>query len=379
MKIVYILVALLALLPGGAGLQAVEAKLLLTLQTNVNDQWEHILPGRPPFISTVSQVVRGEPFRLYVVVKGCRIDNQRAKLSATFRALKPDGSVYHTSELPAAELAMSNPDAVFLLPSELRIAFDPPDPEGEYCFEVKVSDLNAGTAVEEKTAITLTSEAEMAKQPLTEIGKYLNFYYRNPQPNELPRQFPVVTRRLLEQQKKRPVGFSPWPQLAFFYFVLRDNPYLIESMRQLESGLSEEEKPFLRTLLYEYAQQDRSRLMVKTPKSPIELDILWSQFAARGNSEAIVKLVGAIPEMEGTISIEDFKKLKEKTPENQASLMRHLIGRAAFWSLNSQAKNHPLVGFYLEAMLARKEIKSPFAAALVAKILENPQGKKTED
>lgn len=379
MKILYILAALLTLLPGGVALQAVEAKLLLTLQTNVKDQWEHILPGRPPFISTVSQVVRGEPFRLYVVVKGCQIDNRQAKLSATFRALKPDGSVYHTSSLPAVDLTMENPDAVFLLPSELRIAFDPPDPEGEYRFEVKVNDLNAGTSVEEKTAITLTTEAEMTKLPLTAIGEYLNFYYRNPRPNELPRQFPVVTRRLLEQQKTKPVGFSPWPQLAFFYFVLRDNPYLIESMRKLESGLSEEEKPFLRTLLYEYAQQDGSRLMVKTPKSPIELDILWSQFAARGNSEAITRLVGAIPEMEGAISVEEFKKLKDKTPANQAAVMRHLVGRAALWSLNSQAKNHPLVRFYLEAMLVRKRIKSAFAAALVAKILENPQKKKSED
>ena len=49
--------------------------------------------------------------------------------------------------------------------------------------------------------------------------------------------------------------------------------------------------------------------------------------------------------------------------------MNFLITMAANWSLGSNAKQHPLVAYYLEAMLVRNEIKDPQAAALVKEIL----------
>ena len=68
----------------------------------------------------------------------------------------------------------------------------------------------------------------------------------------------------------------------------------------------------------------------------------------------------------------EFKAKKEKgeiTPEDRESLMNFLISLAANWSLGSNAKQHPLVRYYLEAMLTRGEIKHPRSAALVKEIL----------
>ena len=71
---------------------------------------------------------------------------------------------------------------------------------------------------------------------------------------------------------------------------------------------------------------------------------------------------------------DEFKAKKEKggiTPDDLPKLMNFLICVAANWSLSSNAKQHPLVRYYLEAMLARGEIKHPRSAALVEKMLRD--------
>ena len=80
---------------------------------------------------------------------------------------------------------------------------------------------------------------------------------------------------------------------------------------------------------------------------------------------------GKLKQKEGQ-SDEEFKAKKEKgetTPEDLEKLKNFLITLAANWSLNSNAKQHPLVRYYLEAMLTRGEIKHPRSAALVKEIL----------
>ena len=42
---------------------------------------------------------------------------------------------------------------------------------------------------------------------------------------------------------------------------------------------------------------------------------------------------------------------------------------AAQWSLRSLAQNHPLIRYYVEAALRRKEISDPVAAAIAARAI----------
>ena len=103
-----------------------------------------------------------------------------------------------------------------------------------------------------------------------------------------------------------------------------------------------------------------------------ELDQLWFEFFATGKVEPIRRLVDQLARPGEMLTPKEFKAKKEKgetTPEDLEKLKNFLITLAANWSLNSNAKQHPLVRFYLEAMLTRGEIKHPRSAALVKEIL----------
>ena len=105
---------------------------------------------------------------------------------------------------------------------------------------------------------------------------------------------------------------------------------------------------------------------------PTQLDQLWTEFFTTGKVEPIRRLVGALTPSGATMTIEEFKARKERgvsEPEDRQKLMNHLIRMAAEWSLGSNAQQHRLVAYYLEAMLARREIKDPQAADQVRQIL----------
>ena len=107
-------------------------------------------------------------------------------------------------------------------------------------------------------------------------------------------------------------------------------------------------------------------------RNPGELDQLWFEFFATGKVEPVRRLVDQLARPGKMLTPKEFKAKKEKgeiTPEDRESLMNFLISLAANWSLGSNAKQHPLVRYYLEAMLTRGEIKHPRSVALVKEIL----------
>ena len=71
----------------------------------------------------------------------------------------------------------------------------------------------------------------------------------------------------------------------------------------------------------------------------------------------------------GLITVEDYKKIAKPTPEDQRKLMNGLVASAAQWSIQSISKQHPLLKYYIEAVLKRKELKDPIAMALAAKAI----------
>ena len=70
-----------------------------------------------------------------------------------------------------------------------------------------------------------------------------------------------------------------------------------------------------------------------------------------------------------SITIDDYKKIAKPTREDQRKLMNFLTAMAAQWSLNSLAKTHPLIRFYVEAALVRREVGSSVAGTLAAKAI----------
>ena len=103
-----------------------------------------------------------------------------------------------------------------------------------------------------------------------------------------------------------------------------------------------------------------------------DLDRLWMEFFASGQVGPVRRLVGELVRFRDALAPAEFKAKKEKgetTPADLAKVMNFLVGAAAKWSLGSNARQHPVVRFYLEAMLKRGEIKDPHSAALIEEIL----------
>ena len=86
------------------------------------------------------------------------------------------------------------------------------------------------------------------------------------------------------------------------------------------------------------------------------MDALWTVFFVTGRHEPIRRLVGELRKREGVMTAAEMKKLGRKpTGAEMKRFMNGIIGGAAEWSLASNAKQHKLVGYYLEAMLLRKQ------------------------
>ena len=174
------------------------------------------------------------------------------------------------------------------------------------------------------------------------------------------------------------------PQLAFFYFLLKENPQCVPAFAGLFKTLHNEEK-YLAAVVLNYVSESsakalnanqRNAIKKQLPADPFQfekavfpwqLDICWAEFFVRGTKAPLMKIVAAMSLANDSVTIEQYKKLAKPTPEDQRKLMNGLTVMAAQWSLGSLAKNHPLIRFYVEAALVRGEVKDPIAAALAAK------------
>ena len=115
-----------------------------------------------------------------------------------------------------------------------------------------------------------------------------------------------------------------------------------------------------------------SPLAFKEITHPAQLDALWTMFLTTGKFEPIRRLVHELRKRDGAMTIDEAKKLGRQLTEAEVKkLMPSLIASAADWSLASNAKQHELVAFYLEAMLARKQYPDADAAVKLAAMLVN--------
>ena len=171
--------------------------------------------------------------------------------------------------------------------------------------------------------------------------------------------------------------YLPCREVSVFPKMREFNPHLTEDYAVIHF-LGGKAEAALRPKLDAETRRELEKLAalpVEVPgsiRNPGELDQLWFEFFATGKVEPVRRLVDQLARPGKMLTPKEFKAKKEKgeiTPEDRESLMNFLISLAANWSLGSNAKQHPLVRYYLEAMLTRGEIKHPRSAALVKEIL----------
>ena len=370
------------------GLLALEGSLFPTLATNLNDQWEHILSGRPPYVVTLSSVVRGQPFTIHLTLGKFALKDGKAHVVADLEQVGPNGiSKSIGTGLPVLK-RNTDPEGVFLSDFYLKAVMDEEDPVGEYKIIARLRDCNDGSEKQLEASWKLVdAPAAYPSVELKQAGNIMSQYYRNPRPEQLP----GILKTLLREQPE--LNGKTLPMYYGCGILFQWNPQLKDELLRIaetQTGpartaaayvircMGPETEARIRPLLSPelFAELDKvAAIPVGVPPKidhPTQLDQLWIEFFTTGKVEPIRRLVGALTPSGATMTIEEFKARKERgvsEPEDRQKLMNHLIRMAAEWSLGSNAQQHRLVAYYLEAMLARGEIKDPQAADQVRQIL----------
>lgn len=379
----------LLLLFAACGVHAVEGNLVVTLSQNLQDQWEHILPGRPPQVSTVSRVVPGQPFSIRLVLGRFALKDGAADVTADLEQVNPDG----TKEAIGRDLVIlrgkSDGKGVFLSNFYLEAVMEEKDAPGTYRIVGKLRDRNDGSEKPLECSWQLTPPPDpYPTVELKQSGEVLSNYYRSPKPELLPgflesclRERPGLNGKTLSLYYGLGLLFRLNPQLHGELLRIAAAQQTAESRRAVAAVihfLGREAGENLHPKLDEATSRELDELVLlpdevpDTIRTPGELDQLWFEFFATGKVEPVRRLVEQLARPGEMLTPKEFKAKKEKgetTPEDLEKLKNFLITLAANWSLNSNAKQHPLVRYYLEAMLTRGEIKHPRSAALVKEIL----------
>ena len=391
MKKLFAMLLLFAAALGGAETQpqGFSARIIPTKAVNIADQFVGILPGRPPFFSKVSKAVCGEPFTVHVVFSGAEIKNGKVSLSGKINLTAPDGK---KTELPLREFTAKlsgDTRGVFLLPDALHVSFDPPDPKGNYTFALELTDRNTGRTATDSASVENVENIPGA--PESEAMKKLADNYRAPCPENIVPAFRAYLKMIPAQKQKEKPNFNPLPQLALFYFALKDNPQCVPAFAECFKKLNKEEKLLAAVVLNFVSEESAKALnadqrkaiaqqfpanpfVIEKAQAPWHLDICWSEFLIRGTKAPVMKVANALSLAGDAITIPDFKKIQQPTAEDWRKLGNHLTAMAAHWSIKSLAKSHPLVRYYIEAALVRKEIADPVTGAVAA----NAIGMKVE-
>ena len=365
---------------------AIDGKIVCTKAQNVHDQWSGILPGRPPLIPLCSRVVRQEPFSVNVFFLNPAVKDGKVNVTGKLKLQNPEGKITYEASLRPQTFPCETATSVFLFPDCVMVSFDPCDGIGEYTISADISDGNNGSAITARATVHLEEKASRPpdKTPLAAIAQY----YRNPLSENIIPAFNDFLKALPGIKKKQGQYFNPLPTLSIFFHLLQANPQLhaefaklVDSLRNKEDQLlgviilhELGEKPF--ALLTKEAQsrwnpQLSGVFRVSKANSPWQLDVLWSEFFATGKKAPLEKIIAEIHLTQGNISPENYKKQSNKTAEDKESLGRYLIGHAASWSVGSNATQHELVSFYLEAMLNRKEIQDEYTSSIITGILDH--------
>ena len=359
------------------------AKIIATKAVNIGDQFAGILPGRPPFFPQASKAVCGEPFFVEIVFAGAAVKEGAVSLTGKVTASAPGGK---KQVIPLQKRTMKirgYAAGVCLLPESLRVNFDPRDPKGLHTFELELTDENAKKTAKAVAKVEYVSSVPAA--PEEEAMKRIGSYYRSPCPENILPAFRAYLKNLPAQKQKEKRNFNPFPQLALFYFLLKNNPQCIGPFAEMAAKLPDQEGKRLAAVVLNFVSPEAAKKIPAETKqeldrripvnpfvfakasAPWQLDICWSEFLVNGTRAPVLKVVNALSLAKDGISIEDFKKIPKPTAEDRRKLFNHVTAAAAQWSLSSLAQHHPLIRYYVEAALRRKEIPDPVAAAIAAK------------
>jgi hypothetical protein len=381
---------------------ALEGKLFFTLAPNVADEFAHIMPFRPPHIPNVTRCVRNQPVELILVLAKPAVGKNGEVLVEVESAVatEPGGKTTELVEAgkPRAALQGVKKNArdfsgVMLANFGMRMIVEDTDPLGKTRICLRLRDRGDDSVLElaaEIDAVETLPDAPEKPMSTEEMSKFITEYYQSPDPAKIQATFAAFLR-FDEENSGKKRAYDPLMWLCAFAELCKLNPQLRPALAKGAADYSDIHKKYVAMILAEAGAEEVelkdadpelqalfAKVRGKKPLSfevvihPAQLDALWTQFFVTGRVEPIRRLVGELRKRDNVMTLDEAKKLGRKpNADEMKKIMNGLVGRAAEWSLAANAKQHKLVGYYLEAMLIRQEFPDPDAAIKLGGMLIN--------
>ena len=361
-------------------LQAAEfnAMVVPSLMDSDMDGWYKIPPNSCPNIHKATSVLQDQIFNLLIFFRDYSADiNDNLYIKYDVQIYDPQGNPTEdkASDLVAYQGPMGNSKALVLNQEYLKIVFTEKYPLGTYIIKVTASDEISGKTFTSEVALDLVPFVNRQYfQSQEEVGLWFMEYYKSPSPakaiSAVQNSIQLDTEWLNDNLNI----------LSFFSNVFRKNKFLWKHVANNFSSFStDDKKRFLiisaisedstlvakiegkSELISFYASSRNLELPNTNGKitSPVQLDVLWSEFLSTGKYAPIRKIVSALALKEYEGSIVKIKSGKfDATEELAKKAYLEATYRSAIWSLKSNCKQMPLVFKYCAYLYENENLEA---------------------
>jgi hypothetical protein len=353
---------------------AIESKLAVTCEQNINDKLYKTISEDAPQFSDVDWVVKKQYFSILLFFTKYKINDEKiANIKYDIKIETPQkGTYYEQKGIDAIHQKIDNPDLTLLGKTNLKVCFEPEDHFGTYQIVVKVYDENSNEVSTSQSSVTLKEfKNESFFKDDDSFLKWLANYYSNPTPNKAIDAYSYYSKSKLSEDQD---GFIS--MFSIFLELFDANHYLVPHLINIYSDQGEKTRTLIIYLL-RYLNYDSSEflnalkghgkevyqkiLTEQFPrsqdaiKSPSHLDIQWATFLATGKIEPIQKLISVLEFSKYSGSVENYDD-SPKTEIDKQNALKDAIFQAACWFLESNGKKHPLVGQYCTYLFLKGEL-----------------------
>jgi len=359
-----------------------DAKLVISGDQNINDKWYRTLSANIPKIKTLNRVVKKQYFQILLLFKEYKTDNEKiVNIKYDLNVEKPNGGKYLEQKgLEAINQKIDDSDLVQLCNEKLKVCFESEDKPGIYKIHVTVYDLNSNEIVTEQGQIELIEfENQRYFEDDESFSDWLTYYYSKPSPEKAIDAYLYYSKSKINEHETAFV-----PIFSFFLEVFNNNNFLIPHLVDLYNAqnlktriyiiyllryLDYDSSDFFNTLkgndkkVYENILTERFPLPDDEITNAAHLDLQWGRFFASGKIKPIRRIISALDFYQYRDSAENSKNSK-KTEIDLKNAYKGAIFDAALWSLESNCKQHPLVGQYCEYILANDNLTDSVKAWL---------------
>ena len=349
------------------------------------DFWFCTPPNSGPSIPKVKQVYPNQTFMLLMFSRVHPVASQtKVDIIFDLKLISPDGKI-SLDEKSLSFYKGSLKDNKLIMPDNVSdMAFDKMDSLGKYqietVFHEAVSKRTYKTSVEIELIEFKEPEAFASEE---ELSDWVMNYYRHP---DSVRSFSgilyfvEVTSEWIKEN-----GAT----LAFYRRIFQDNPFLWEYYAELYKTASDtdkrkmllvaaiipsrvEKEVFLKEVKDEMRvfYDNASKIVIPNTDqeitTPLQLDILWSEFLASGTYQPIKRIVSALELKKYEEIVEQVKSgaIPELTGKIKKKFMLGVVYQAAEWSLISNCMQFHRVHQYCQTIYEHETLKPEIKEAL---------------